>query len=356
MKEACYWLDRALQQAPEPTHERAMALWFNAFYRMLQGKADEGAAILLEAAELAEQLDFDAGKAWVAHLMGLAALYSSDMESAAEHMQEALDSFRRIGDLKGKLFSLYELGIILGIKGERERGLEVLDECLSVSVQSGEIFWRGYALWAISFIEIIHGNTSVAEARGREALEVWRRISNRQGVAFAMEVLAWACVGKNRDARAAFLFGAADSVWQEIGTSVDNYAPFKDAHYGFVSMLRESMGSESYGEAFRHGSEMTGELAIDFALGDKEPASAAVKQPPQSSEQETPLTRREREIAGLVSEGLSNKDIAEQLVISPRTAETHVQNVLTKLGFTSRTQIVRLFAEHPPASGSGGNQ
>jgi non-specific serine/threonine protein kinase len=51
------------------------------------------------------------------------------------------------------------------------------------------------------------------------------------------------------------------------------------------------------------------------------------------------LTRRERQVADLVAQGLSNKDIAAKLVIAQRTAESHVENILTKLGFTSRTQI-----------------
>jgi DNA-binding NarL/FixJ family response regulator len=51
------------------------------------------------------------------------------------------------------------------------------------------------------------------------------------------------------------------------------------------------------------------------------------------------LTRREREVAELLAEGLSNKDIAARLVISVRTAETHAQNILAKLGFGSRAQI-----------------
>ena len=53
----------------------------------------------------------------------------------------------------------------------------------------------------------------------------------------------------------------------------------------------------------------------------------------------TMLTPREREVTGLVAEGLSNRQIAEGLYLSERTAETHVQNILTKLGFCSRTQV-----------------
>jgi DNA-binding NarL/FixJ family response regulator len=53
----------------------------------------------------------------------------------------------------------------------------------------------------------------------------------------------------------------------------------------------------------------------------------------------TMLTPREREVTGLVAEGLSNRQIAERLYLSERTAETHVQNILTKLGFCSRTQV-----------------
>ena len=52
-----------------------------------------------------------------------------------------------------------------------------------------------------------------------------------------------------------------------------------------------------------------------------------------------PLSAREREIAGLVADGLSNREIAERLVISERTAQNHVQHVLGKLGFTNRAQI-----------------
>jgi DNA-binding NarL/FixJ family response regulator len=54
---------------------------------------------------------------------------------------------------------------------------------------------------------------------------------------------------------------------------------------------------------------------------------------------ESRLTAREQEIAELVARGLSNRAIADELVISPATAARHVANILSKLGFSTRTQI-----------------
>jgi non-specific serine/threonine protein kinase len=56
------------------------------------------------------------------------------------------------------------------------------------------------------------------------------------------------------------------------------------------------------------------------------------------------LTRREREIAALVAQGLGNKEIAATLVIAQRTAEGHIERILRKLGFTSRSQIAAAWA------------
>jgi DNA-binding CsgD family transcriptional regulator len=78
-------------------------------------------------------------------------------------------------------------------------------------------------------------------------------------------------------------------------------------------------------------------------LGGEEPGSPAADSV-DSHAWHAPLTRREREIAGLVAQGLSNKDIGARLVISPRTAEAHVQHVLSKLGLASRLQVADLIA------------
>jgi DNA-binding CsgD family transcriptional regulator len=69
-----------------------------------------------------------------------------------------------------------------------------------------------------------------------------------------------------------------------------------------------------------------------------------------------PLTRREREVADLVAQGLTNKELAEKLFISERTAEGHVEQIRTKLGFRSRTQIATWIVEQNSAVAGSGTQ
>jgi DNA-binding NarL/FixJ family response regulator len=69
-------------------------------------------------------------------------------------------------------------------------------------------------------------------------------------------------------------------------------------------------------------------------------------------QKKSPLTARELEVAALVTEGLTNQQIADRLVLSTRTAEAHVENIPKKLGFSSRRSVASWFAQHDPKSGS----
>jgi len=106
-----------------------------------------------------------------------------------------------------------------------------------------------------------------------------------------------------------------------------------------VADLRARLGDRVLEAELNHGRAMPFDDGIAYALEER-PAP-----PPAVPEQgKLPLTPREHEVALLVAKGLSNRDIASQLVISQRTAEAHVEHILTKLGFNSRTQVVAMFA------------
>ena len=95
---------------------------------------------------------------------------------------------------------------------------------------------------------------------------------------------------------------------------------------------------------------MAQENAIEYALGE-EVFTSTVRAPerPPGGTPPARLTRREREVAALVARGRANRQVAEELSLSERTVETHVRNVLKKLGLKSRVQL----AERLPGGEQG---
>ena len=104
-----------------------------------------------------------------------------------------------------------------------------------------------------------------------------------------------------------------------------------------IGLARGVLGTAGFQPAFDAGHMFAGDAAIELALGSSAPPAAPAA---------PPLTAREMEVAMLVGHGLSNKEIAEQLVLSGRTAEAHVTNALNKLGLRSRAQLAVWAVEH----------
>jgi non-specific serine/threonine protein kinase len=89
------------------------------------------------------------------------------------------------------------------------------------------------------------------------------------------------------------------------------------------------------------------EAALQLAIDQLRSISAATSQP-----QAVELTGRERQVVALVAEGLTNREIAERLSISERTADSHVQHMMGKLGFRSRAQLAAWHARGAPSHGA----
>ena len=170
--------------------------------------------------------------------------------------------------------------------------------------------------------------------------------------ATAIEWLGWQA-GRCGDAgRAARLLGAAHGLWRTGGPLLYGSAPWSGEHDRCVAAARRGLGDRGYEAAFRQGAELSIADAVRYALGDDAPAVPHAA-PARRGHRKAGvgLTPRELQVAELVAQGLSNKDIATRLVNSRRTVESHVENILRKLGFTSRTQVAGWVATNRPPTG-----
>jgi DNA-binding CsgD family transcriptional regulator len=169
-----------------------------------------------------------------------------------------------------------------------------------------------------------------------ESLEIAHRVDDRIAQYALLDGLSYHAARSSQARLAAQLLGASETVRASTGASRIGFA-------GPMVAQIEELGVAALGKArfeaeFRAGQTMSRASAVRMALG--EPARPAASAPARDGM----LGRREAEVAHLVAEGLSNKQIGARLFISERTVATHVGSILNKLGFNSRAQIAAWMA------------
>jgi non-specific serine/threonine protein kinase len=166
---------------------------------------------------------------------------------------------------------------------------------------------------------------------------------DRLGMAMSIEMIAWAATLDGRAQEAATLLGAVDSALSSIGGAL--FRHLREDHESCVERTRGALGDGEYERLVAAGAALPFDDAVALALGQRRTGDRS-RGPTSEPLGRARLTRRESEIARLVADGLSNREIAERLVLAQRTAEGHVQRILTKLDLASRHQVAGWLAEH----------
>jgi DNA-binding CsgD family transcriptional regulator len=193
------------------------------------------------------------------------------------------------------------------------------------------------ALTARARVAIAHGEPEQAERDAHDALTCGASVESYLGIPDILECLAGLAAGAGSQHEAARLFGAAEAARDRMGLVRFNI--YESDYEASVAALRNAMGEDDFDAAWAEGATLSLEHAIAYAQrgrGErKRPASGWAS-----------LTPAERDVVRLVSEGLGNNDIATRLFVSPRTVQTHLTHVYTKLGLTSRVQLAQEAARH----------
>jgi DNA-binding CsgD family transcriptional regulator len=220
----------------------------------------------------------------------------------------------------------------------------------------------------VGWVALANGDLDLARARLGEGLRINQACGQRLGMARGLEAFAALAAARQQPEQAAQLAGAATQLRESLGqpTGIGSRGE------KLLELARDRLGVAAAAALFAEGREMTADDAVGYALGSHietagglpgAPAHAGAKEPGRPGDaawadparlaqarSASPLTAREHEIVVLIARGLSNRQIADELVISPATAARHVANILAKLGFTSRTQVASWAARHEPSS------
>jgi DNA-binding NarL/FixJ family response regulator len=296
---------------------------------------------LAEGEQLARQLHDVPALAFAAFLTGVGALIRNDLPAAIASLEHGLTLAPAMPQPQFapavRLQLLNTLGVAVGIAGDRDRSRRYYQEILDITEPRGEAVNQTAARFGLGVTTWHAGEVEQAATQLRQGLRLSRAAG--WGARYApsiIEVLAWTAARQQRHQLAATLLGAADTLWTEHDKPITSTGWMLADHQACEQYTREALGDTAFTDAFHQGQALTGDEILALALDEQRPP---VPRPRQAAEAATPLTRREREIADLITQGLSNKEIAGRLVISQRTAESHVEHILTKLGFTTRAQV-----------------
>lgn len=326
------WHEKARQVSPG-TADHAWATYGAAVLAVQQGDLPAAGPLLEQAADLAARLGDEDLSAHVSDCRGSAAFYIGDLETARARHEAALAYYEKNGFSSAFALSSYgRLASVCLLLFDIERAIGLCEEYLRRCDETGEQWGRGTALWVRGAGRWLSHDLDSAVADALACLDIKEKLGDLHTITMSFDLLAVCYAGLGDYERAAALYGAGDAYWKLLGTPIRMGPGYTNIRRGAGDTALAELGEDTYNAAYRHGAALSLADAMAVARGER----PAVPEPPAPAK---PLTRREKEIASLVAEGLGNREIAERLFLSKRTVDSHIEHIFTKLGFSSRTQL-----------------
>jgi predicted ATPase/DNA-binding NarL/FixJ family response regulator len=321
-------LEQALEFARGSGEEYAAGTALLYLGELALGRGEYGRA--RELAERARGLIPDAGppasSLGALLLLGRVAIALDDHAGARRHLDEALLTGH------GSLAVMQELAQLAAHEGDDFRAREMLEEVLVRARAGGAELMVASALHGLGWLALAYGDHVRAAALHAEALESRHRIGVAPEVCASLAAIAAVAVATERHTEAARLLGAAHGLRARGG-----YVPTpreSRRHDADLARCRKALTSDRADALVEAGSALSAEAAVALASG-------LARMHGEPSPGWTSLTAREKQVAALVADGLSNPEIGEHLFMSLGTVKTHLTHIFAKLAVSSRTEVAR---------------
>ncbi|MER7829801.1 LuxR C-terminal-related transcriptional regulator [Streptomyces sp. NPDC095602] len=378
------WIDEGLELVPEECRERAWGLFATGLLAVWSADRALAAERFTAAVEAARRTGDGRVELYADAYLGALAALDGDVEAGTARVEAARRRIAAAGDALGAAVVHGEGALLRAALGDTAGALEWCGAALEGLRETGE---RQFSAAALTVRGAVLWRAGAYEASG-EAL--------RRGLAWAVEVgdvpvgasacrvLGWHAARRGRYARAAWLLGYAQGAHPLREDPVVTVPALLREHMSVRHRARSALGREGFEAHLRAGAGLSLPEVLAAVREDVDVLDAAAPdggspggvaagraarrsgargtgaphtgvpadapRPAAAARDAGVLTPREREVAALVARGLSNREVAERLVISKRTADAHVEHILAKLGVRSRKQIPPPHDE-PPVSG-----
>jgi predicted ATPase/DNA-binding CsgD family transcriptional regulator len=344
LREGSDWLARFLDVAPVGAVEprlRAQALNAAGNLAGQRGEYDVALRYHQEGLSIRQAIGDDRDVAQSLVNLGSAHIGQANFQAAQGLYEESLRIRRALSDAPGVILSLENLAQLAYVTGDLRRARELYAEGNELSESLGHIRGVGGSLLGLAWIARQEGDVDCALDLCGRAVVLFQKLADQSGLAECLETMGEIALIEDNLRRAARLFGAADTLWERAGSL---RMPFqRDRHAHSVGTLHMRLGAPAVDRAWTQGRTMSASRAVAEALTADGSRPHLTPHWPAGGRQ--PLTRREQEVALLIARGMTNRQIAEALVVSEGTARIHVDHILSKLAFHRRTQIARWVLE-----------
>lgn len=273
---------------------------------------------------------------------GSHALFADESEQAVPLLKQACAQFAAAGPgFRGEHAMAELLAAIAGGLVGTPADAQLADQNLVNAEASGAEWAISWALWAKGLTPLVHGDPRTAFGYMREALSRQITLREKWGTLWSVEGMSWAMASlitllqlDDTAARQAVeLQGGAEQLQKASGITIGGLAPMRrlrdQARKSMLALLDEA----DYAAAYERGAALARGNSEDFL------AHALKLGVPTTESSIDGLSKRQLEVALLIADGHTTKEIAAKLYLSTRTIEGVIQSLFAKLGVTRRAAV-----------------